>query len=209
MSDASTGEGVVLVHGLAGEPEHLDPLAADLRDNGCTVSTPSLPDGPAEGWVEAVEEAGLALRQCRRVHLVGLSVGGLLAVLAARRTGAATITTINAPVVVRDPTLYVRPASRRMSVVGEPTAVPFRTGLELLRVMARAHVAAPRLRRPALVVQGKADDVVHPVSATLLAGRLGPHSRILWLPRAGHASFSPPDTARLVAAVLDEMRRAR
>lgn len=198
------------MHGLGGEPANLDPLADALRGRGHAVSIPSLPGSGAAASVRAVEEAALALRHLPRVHLVGLSLGGLLAILAARPTAAATITTINAPVVLRDPTLYARPRSRRIALAGtaSPTEVPLRTGLDALRVMARAHAAAARLRRPALVIQARADDVVHPVSAALLARRLGPHSRIMWLPRAGHL----PDgeaTERIAAAVDDATERAR
>ncbi len=216
MTATPTGDAVVLVHGLAGDPSHMSLLADELTGHGYTVVCPVLAatgsGARAEEWVRVVEDAGVGLRHHRRVHLVGFSLGGLLAVIAARRTGGATITTVNAPIIVRDPLLYCAPASRRMALGGtgaaEPTAVPVRSAVELAKVMGRAHTVAPRLRRPALVVQSKADDVVHPVSAGLLARRLGPDAHILWLLRSGHDPFVGPEPGRLTAAVLDELGRA-
>src|SRR5690606_7947303 len=49
----------------------------------------------------------------RRVHLVGLSLGGLLSILAAGPTAAASLVTINSPVLLRRTRAYLAPLARR------------------------------------------------------------------------------------------------
>ncbi len=101
--------GVICVHGFTGSPYEMHYLGAALARAGATVRGPLLPGhGTSLGdlertrwqdWVAAVErEVETMHRRCRRVAVVGQSLGGLLALhLAARRPGLAAVASLAAP----------------------------------------------------------------------------------------------------------------
>jgi carboxylesterase len=94
---AGGAPGAVLVHGFPGTPAEMRPLAETLHGAGWTVHAPLLPGFGAEfpglmemrheQWQQAVERA---VEKLRREHdpvlLAGYSLGGALAIAAARRT---------------------------------------------------------------------------------------------------------------------------
>jgi carboxylesterase len=88
--------GVLLLHGFTGTPRDLAGLAEHLRAGGMTVSVPRLPGHGTNGmdflqtgmrdWLRAAVDAWMDLRaRCRLVHLVGHSMGAVIAVLLAER----------------------------------------------------------------------------------------------------------------------------
>jgi carboxylesterase len=94
--------GVLLLHGFTGTPRDLAGLAEHLRAAGFTVSLPRLPGHGTNGmdflqagwrdWQRAAVDAWLDLRaRCRVIHLVGHSMGGVLAVLLAAHFPAARL----------------------------------------------------------------------------------------------------------------------
>lgn len=197
--EGSTGEAVVLIHGFTGHPGHWRPLSDVLVEAGYTVVAPRLaghgstPEElaatPWRDWAASAQEAAASVAEHRLVHLVGLSMGGLLAILLAGRVAAASITAINSPVLIRDPKAYLAPIARHLvaSVPAEQDPVPdpdlahlwtphqvhSTAAIDgLIRLTWRAWKAAGRLRRPALVIQSRHDEVVRPVSGRLLAHRL-------------------------------------
>jgi carboxylesterase len=101
--------GVICVHGFTGSPYEMRYLGAALARTGATVRGPLLPGhgtspGDLEGtrwqdWAAAVErEVDTMHRRCRRVAVVGQSLGGLLALhLAARRPGLAAVAALATP----------------------------------------------------------------------------------------------------------------
>ncbi len=229
--DGSNGEAVVLVHGFTGIPGHFRPLAGYLSERGYTVNVPLLaghgvdPDHLAgtrwEDWRRSVVQAAQAVAGHRRIHLVGLSMGGLLSIIAAPRVAAATITTINSPVLVRDKRLYLARLAQRFAPpvfwpdrsppdLDEEVADLFQTlpghhvssAAELTSVMALAYRTARRLRRPCTVIQSRADESVDPRSAVLLARALGPRCDVVWLEHSIHNSLLDREREVIHAAVL-------
>lgn len=223
----TSGHAVVLLHGFTGHPGHWLPFAETLIERGHSLEAPLLPGhgaGPErllghalEDWVATAVEAAESMSDHPRLHLVGLSLGGLVAILAAGPTGATSVSTINSPVLVRDLRFYLAPVAHRL--VAETRAAPAdvpdpalahlwkpwdtqpTAGVaELLEGVTKAIVAAGRLRRPALVVQTRCDELVYPVSARILAARL--RGRLVWLPRARHNALLDPSRDRLHRILL-------
>jgi carboxylesterase len=86
--------GALLLHGFTGTPRDLGGLAEHLGAAGLTVSVPRLPGHGTSGmdfiqtgwrdWLRSAVDAWMDLRsRCGIVHLVGHSMGGVLAVLLA------------------------------------------------------------------------------------------------------------------------------
>lgn len=232
--EGSRGEAVVAVHGFTGIPGHFRPLAEYLNERGFTVNVPLVsghgvdPDhlatADAPAWLSSVVHAVDAVADHRRVHLVGLSLGGLLSIIAAARTAAATITTINSPVLVRDRRLYLAPILHRFveSVDWSDRATPqldddvahlwetlpgyhASSAAELTSTIVRAYRVARRLRRPSLVIQSKTDESVDPRSGSLLASALGPDCRLVWLDESIHNALLGQARAQVHRAVLERI----
>jgi carboxylesterase len=232
--EGSNGEAVVLTHGFTGIPGHFRPLAESLNAEGFTVSAPLLPGHgttiedlgrvTADDWIDTVRNSARAVQDHRRVHLGGLSMGGLLSLIVASRVGAASVTTIDSPVITRDKKLYAsRLAHRFVPRVEWPEEEPppldddvrelwltyrgfeVRSAAELVSVMRRGYLAARRLRRPSLVIQSKADETVDPRSGTLLARALGPSCRLVWLQSSIHNALLDSERDVIHRAVLDRI----
>ena len=101
--------GVVLVHGFTGSPYEVRYLGEQLARAGFTVRAPLLPGHGTsledldattwKDWTEAVERAVDSMRvRCRRIAVVGQSLGGLLALhLASHRSDVACVASLAAP----------------------------------------------------------------------------------------------------------------
>jgi carboxylesterase len=213
----TTGEAVVLIHGFTGHPGHCLPMADYLSERGHTVAAPRLAGHgttpvdlaatTADDWLASAREAAESVADHRRVHLVGLSLGGLIGILLARPTAAATITTINSPILTRDRKVALAPVARYW-VDSTPAAdapcpdpdladlwlpypvIPTAAVAELVGVIGRAYLAAGRLRRPSLVIQSRTDEAVRPRSGPILARRL--QGRLMWLERSRHNALLDP-----------------
>jgi carboxylesterase len=227
------GEAVVAIHGFTGIPGHWR-LAADvLNQHGYTVVAPLLPghgtsvadmerQGAAD-WLRTVVDAALSVRDHRRVHLAGLSLGGLLAILAAGPTNAATITTISAPIRFRHRSIYLAPFLHHFrpytawppspSPTEPETAelfltypgFPTKRAADLLVVARHARKTARRLRRPGLVVQSAADETADPRSGIRLARLLGPDTQTLWLTSSRHNALLDNERDLIHAALLQRI----
>ncbi|HSJ34857.1 MAG TPA: alpha/beta fold hydrolase [Acidimicrobiia bacterium] len=223
----TSGHAVVLLHGFTGQPGHWLPFAEDLMERGHSLVAPLLPGhGPGperlighrlDDWVETAVEAAGSVADHGRLHLVGLSLGGLVAILAAGPTGATSLATVNSPVLVRDLRFYLAPVAHRLvpetlatqTEVPDPILAhlwsPWETQptagvAELVEGVVKALSAAGRLRRRALVVQSRNDEVVYPVSARILAARL--RARLVWLSDTRHNTLLDPSRNRLHRILL-------
>lgn len=229
----TNGETIVVIHGFTGCPAHWRLVAPTLAQAGYTVVAPLLaghgtrPEDlagiDADDWLASVIDA--ALTAPGPVHLAGLSLGGLLAVLAARPVDATTITTINAPVRLQDRRAVLLPliAKFRPEIdhsdqplpdvddEAKPLFFTYRrypsaAAVELLSLRRRALREARRLRRPATVIQSRADETVHPSSGPRLARALGPRTRLVWLDRSIHNALLGTERERVAQAILDRVR---
>lgn len=229
--EGTRGEAAVLIHGYTGTPAHFRPLGQELNAAGFTVVAPRLAGHgtsmedmattTARDWLESARQAVAAVSDHDRVHLAGLSMGGLIALVLAESVSAATVTTINSPMIVRDKKLYFTPlAQRRRQKVewadeGPPdideemrqywltyTGFYTKTTAGLLALMGRGASAARKLDIPSLVIQSLTDETVEPVSAKILHRLLGQKSRLVWLEDSLHVALLDRERDEITAAVL-------
>lgn len=226
--DGRRGEAVVLVHGFTGHPGHWIPMAERLADEEYTVIAPLLSGHGRihqlsgfvwRDWLGSALDACRSVSDHRLVHLVGLSMGGLIAILVAARTPSGRLVTINSPLVLRETKAYLAPLARHLigslpargDEVPDPDLAHLWTPQEerstaavdqLLRVMWHAWRTAGRLRRPALVIQSRLDEAVRPVSARLLAHRLA--ARLMWI-ETRHNALLDPRREAVTRAVIEHL----
>lgn len=232
--DGNNGEAVALVHGFTGVPAHFRPLGAFLNSHGYTVVAPRLAGHGtsvddmattgADDWIASARDAVAEVADHDRIHLAGLSMGGLISILLAGPTGAATVTTINSPVIVHDKKLYIAPLARYfMREVSWPETDPpeldeemlqywlpypgFTTkgAIGLLSIGRRALLAARQLEVPALVIQSRTDEAVNPRSANILAKALGKETRVVWLENSIHLALLDRERDVIAAEVLNHL----
>lgn len=222
---------VLLLHGFTGSPWELRPVGEALAARGAHVVCPRLPGhgttpeamlwaGLGE-WLGAATAALESLRGARRVALVGLSMGGLLAmVLAARFRGRVQGLVLMAPALklrARDARLLKRlrwlPGLdvKEQWIVKKSTDIesaevragapilpryPLSRVLDLFELEDLARQAEPRIGCPSLIIGAVNDHVVDTDEVMALHKRL-PFSRRLLLQRGFH--IIPRDTDRALA----------
>lgn len=235
--EGTNGEAVVISHGFTGNPAQFRPLGKVLNDEGYTVIAPRLAGHgttreemattSARDWIASVRAAYDEVADHDRVHLAGLSMGGLISVLLARHLPVASITTINSPIVVRSLGTYVGSLGARWvpTIEWEESGPPdldeemrpywvtypgFHTEklVDLNAIMFGAMGAARSVTAPALVIQSKADETVRPISGRILAALLGGEARLVWLERSMHNALIDRERDVIAAEMLSHLHSA-
>ncbi|MGE3453472.1 MAG: alpha/beta hydrolase [Kofleriaceae bacterium] len=217
---------MLLVHGFTGSPFEMRTLGERLAARGLTVACPVLA-GHVSGsphdldrtrwidWLATAEAELAALRaRCRRVAVVGLSMGGLLALkLARQRSGevdaVATLATplwlptyaqLGVPVIARAaarwPALALIPKLGGGSDIRDPsmrnlkksmTVFPVNALMSLLELCRQVRPEIEHVRVPAFLAHGARDRTVSPTCLDELARRVGSaDKRVVRFARSGH-----------------------
>lgn len=223
--------GCLLLHGFTGSPLEMTPLAEALAEEGWTVSVAQLAGhgtSPADlartrwsDWVDSASDAYQELRgRCRRIAIVGLSMGGALGLYLAASESPAAVVAISTPVRVR-PVLaalarlavhvlpfvpvVVRLGPREPEVRSyrsQYTRIPLAATEQLVQLFEATRQTLPTLQMPILVVQGRRDWLVPRGSAQeIVALAHGAPTQLLWLPRSGHLATLDRDRTVLIDQV--------
>ncbi len=238
--DGSGEVGVLLVHGFTGSPYEVRPVGAYLAELGIgSIGVRLRGHGTHPNdmlgcthrdWL-ADAEAGLGelLARYRRVFLIGMSMGGTIALnLAARRANdprIAGVVPLCAPLKLVDWRLglagilsrlirwqaWGRPDIKDQSAWDSHVAYRrFRSPaiLPLLALLRETIDLLPRVRQPLMVVQARHDNVVPPTNAQLiLDGVASGDKEILWLDDCYHVvtvDFEAPVVNAAIARFIAE-----
>lgn len=235
--EAHTQDEVLLLHGWTGSPAHLRPLARSLADAGYPVTVPLLAghgttesDMATTGWRDWVRSAGESAQEIldrgHRLHLAGLSMGGIISLLIGPSFGASSITTINAPIKVHNWRVrfsgLMRGSQRIRDLPPDPEPPadteeywqgyddqPVGTVAELFDLVRAARRNLHLVTAPALIVQSNADETVKPESGQIIYdGISSTGKRLLWLTRSRHVSTLDVERHLIAAAMLDHLDAA-
>lgn len=212
--------GVLLLHGFGDTPQTLGLLARRLRKSGYSVLAPLLPGhgrsmasfrkSRARDWVAAVNASYIAMRASHAsVSVVGLSMGGALAVLLSAQQRDIPALVLIAPylgmprvlrvaaathwlwgrlageVIARSPRSIRDPIEREKNLAYG--AVTGRELYELSDVVKRARKALTEIRAPTLIVQSREDPRISPDVAEFALKTLGSAAKeLVWTEGAGH-----------------------
>lgn len=212
--------GVLLLHGFGDTPQTLSLLAHRLHKDGYSVLVPLLPGhgrtmeaftrSRADEWIDAARKSLLEMQdRSNVVSVVGLSMGGALAVLLAAEFRDISALILIAPYLGMPRLLRIAAAThwlwgglagelngRNPRSIHDPIereknlaygAVTGRALYELSRVMNRAREALPGVTAPTLVVQSREDPRISPAVAEFALKELGAkEKRLVWTEGAGH-----------------------
>ncbi|GAB3188384.1 alpha/beta hydrolase [Nesterenkonia suensis] len=222
--------GVLLLHGFTSTPASMEPVASALREAGCDVQVPTLP-GHGTRWqdlnatsAEQILRAAVAgwdrlATRRRRVAVVGLSMGGALALHVAARRSPAAVVVINPCLRLKPVQLvFARLAGRVLPSVApvagdiaRPGATeeaydrtPLR-GVDMLgRLIARVRRELGEVRAPVLLLRSATDNVLPRVSADTLGRTMDPGQLTeVVLERSRHVATLDHDADAIGRLALD------
>jgi carboxylesterase len=210
----TNGEGVLLIHGFTGSPSELRELGERLHKKGYTVegillkghgtSPEDLEHVKAEDWLDQVREAVASLKKtCEKVTVIGLSMGGLLAIYAGAFCSVDRLILISTPIYLYDwrihflwmamPVTDALPKRRRHIDAPQKYDVAYRCmplkSVDQLRRLLKAvrlHWLS-RISAPTLIIQSYTDHTVRPESAAYLQDHIGsPVCQLVYLQEGKH-----------------------
>lgn len=230
--------GILLVHGFSGCAAHMRPLADNLAGLGYTVRTINLPGHATseedmaqtnwQMWLQAVKEAALEMRNELRTFTVGgLSMGGVLALLAAQQMKVDACVTISAPTGVQNPLLPLsglaapfmkrvawRSGTKRHAQLDKAydfgySGFPTAKGADLYKLIRMARSNLFSIHCPILAIQSDADETITKTSADdILLGVSSEVRRKLWLRDVPHVCTISSELPAITAAIDDLMQFA-
>lgn len=216
-SAAGDARGALVLHGFTGNPQSMRGLALALADAGFTVELPLLPGHGTDisdmvptrwaQWCEAADDAFSALAaRCDSVVVVGLSMGGSLAVwLAEHHPEVAALSLVNPLVTPPDTatTGFVEALIEGGDEVGPGIGsdiamegvvesaypeLPLRAAVSLFEGVEEVEARLGSVTCPVLLFTSKQDHVVDPKSSDLLMERVkGPVEQVV-LERSYHVA---------------------
>ena len=200
---ALAGTGVVLCHGFTGNPASMRPWGEHLIAAGLSVRGPRLPGHGTtwqemnatrwQDWYAELERSFDELSsRCDQVFVMGLSMGGTLAVRLAeeRAPEVAGVVVVNASLATerKDARLLplIAPLVPSFPGVGDDiakegvtegayTRVPLKAARSLQQLWKVTRAELPRVTAPLLVYRSRVDHVVEPVSGRVLLAGVGSH----------------------------------
>ncbi len=222
--------GVLLVHGFTGTPNEMRWLGDRLAADGRTVLGPRLAGhatspadmGPTRwpDWYASTRDAYRQLRaECDRVFVLGLSMGGMLALHLAVQETADGLVMLASPAHIRDWRITVlRPFQRWIpywptggisytdAELGNGHLVYDRypTGcvVSLLDLAGVVRADLPRATTPSLLVFSRADRLANAAEGEWVHGRLGStDKRLVLLEQSGHIVCADCERERVLAEV--------
>jgi pimeloyl-ACP methyl ester carboxylesterase len=221
MEAAPVDDAIVLVHGLGGSSlwwRRVEPLLSERL----AVHGIDLPSGYTIAAAPEFLLHELDRRRLSQVHLVGHSLGGLVAARAAARAPdrIGRLVLIAPAGIGLEPHFLQYPLPLLRTLLGlRPrfaatlVADAFRVGPRRLLTTARDLLAddallseLPRVRAPTLLIWGERDLLVPPSLATAFLTAL-PDARLNVIPRAGHIAMD--DAPHEIAALILEHVTAR
>ncbi len=212
--------GALLLHGFGDTPQTLARLATTLKSGGYGVYAPLLPGhgrtmaaftkSGADEWAQAAKNAFVEMRaRHRSVSVVGLSMGGALAIALTADVLDVSALALIAPYIEMPRLLRVAASTHRLwgRFVGEISAQnpwsirdPIEreknlaygsvtgSGLyQLLKVVRRARKAFADVRAPTMLIQSRDDPRCSPRGAEQAMKLLGAREKkLVWTESAGH-----------------------
>ncbi|MFZ7101255.1 MAG: alpha/beta hydrolase [Peptococcaceae bacterium] len=203
--------GCLLIHGFTGSPGEMRPLGEHLASAGYTVKGIRLPghgtsvaDLALTKWPDWYAEAAKGLRQlkeqCRDIFVIGLSMGGDLALHLAACEHFTGVAAICAPIFLAKRKAYLTPVLQYFVRYSQKKnygsknydsfwyeQYPLCCTASLVKMLPVIKGELKAVKHPALIIQSTLDKTVEPRSAQYIYDHLGSKDKKLhWLKNSGH-----------------------
>lgn len=229
--------GCLLVHGFTGTPKEMKQLGDSLASEGYTILAPRLfghATQPSDmnrarwnDWLASVEDGYNILKGCtEKQFIMGLSMGGILSLIAAARYDFKGVVTFSAPYAIPQapperimPVLVpFKPKARKgisdwrnQDAANDHKDYPYyptRAVIELLKLIKETRAELSRVTIPALLVQSHLDTSIPEESLEYFYEHISSTDKAkLWVKNSGHVIIREPDREEIFEAVKSFMKR--
>jgi carboxylesterase len=228
--------GALLCHGFTGTPQSLRPWAEHLAAADLTVRLPRLPGhgtSVAEAnlttwndWYAELERNFLELsRECEQVFVMGLSMGGTLALRLAEVHGGSIsgLVLVNPSLLTKRPDRFLLPALRLVvpswagiaSDIKKPGSVelaydriPMKAAYSLGKLWSTTRADLGKVSQPILIFRSPEDHVVEPDSCVLLQEKVASTDvREVLLENSYHVATLDNDAPTIFEGSVEFVRR--
>ena len=228
--------GILLVHGLTGTPKEMRPLGDYLAKKGYTVLGLRLPGHATnimdlmhiqwQDWLQAVEDGYYQLQSTmRRTFIVGLSMGGILALSAAARLPVAGVAALSTPYTLPpDPRMpfakYLRvfmpqvakqPADWNDQTAAqghiEYPAYPTHSIVEVNELLSVMRASLPLIKAPVLLVHSLADGSIAYGNMQEIYNHLNAPKEMVELKHSGHMVTVDLEKEQVFQAIQQFIRK--
>ena len=168
--------GCLLIHGLGGGVHEVEPLVKTLEEKGFIVAAPKLKGHTGDAkdlkdidykqWIFSAETALLKLvQQCSKIYIVGLGMGGLIAIELISRYKIAALVCINTPVYSR---YLISSVLSRKKDVPWKGKMPWPTVKNFRLLLGKTKPMITRITIPVKIAQAQDEILARPESAAYL-----------------------------------------
>ncbi len=229
--------GVLLIHGFTSSTDAVDGLLPHLEQAGIPYERPilrghgtryqDLRGVTSRDWYNDAEQALLSLsEQVDRVAVVGLSMGGLVAIdLASRHPDKiAALVTVAAALKFKDPLAPLAPVlARAVRYWPSPPSFqdpdlarhctnypkfPTDAFVSLYRYSRQIEKKLPDVHVPALILAARRDQSISPEAALTIYEKIGSRIRELtWFERSGHEMLQDLEAAAVYERIMGFVQR--
>ncbi|PLV59772.1 carboxylesterase [Thermotoga sp. KOL6] len=230
-------EGVLFIHGYTGSPHDFEYMAKELNREGFTVSVPRLPGhgtcgedfllSGARDWLRRAFDAYYDMKAiCKEVHVVGLSMGGVIAIILAARMKPRKLVTLAAATHVFDRrialTPILKPFTKKMPRENLETYDDSdleylrkeywsynwpKQAAELYKLMKLSRKVVKEVTSEILVVAAKNDNVVPMRAAEFIYNSVRSEKRkLLVFEKSGHVLSNDVEKEDVTKAVIDWLK---
>jgi carboxylesterase len=226
--------GALLLHGFTGATRDVRPIGEALHADGLTAHGVRLafhgaygPDLNRAHWrdwyASALDGYHLLRQNCERIFVIGLSMGGMLALRLAAELPTAGIVTLSMPTY-----LYYQRAGWRARFAGlygtlfpfivkeNASSVDYTAGYPVFPTLAvqqffnllrETDALLPRITVPVLLIHSRADDFIPPENMPYVYSRLtGAPREMFWLERSEHVVTRSGEMNVLLARLREFIR---
>lgn len=231
-------KGVLLIHGFTGSPAEMVLLGKHLNACGYTVLAPRLSGHgttPEEmevtnwaNWYNSVRDGYHLLKGiCTSISVIGLSMGGLLAIKLAIDNNIDRVVALSSPIYIMNKAVRFIPApkdckgryvpKKRRQIQGVDSIytvaynkMPLTSVHSLLALIRHIAKHLPDLQRPFLVVQSKNDHTVKYHSAAYIYRSAGSKEKeLFWLENSGHLVTLDTEKEIVFAKIMEFLDKDR
>jgi len=230
--------GVLLIHGFTGSISHMRPVGDALHEAGFTVQGINLPGHATryqdmskctwDMWLNYVKEAVMKLKeQCEYVSVCGLSMGGVLTLLAAEQMEITSAIPVSAPMGIQNRLLnlspYIWPFFPVTPFGNSPDrhlthdanydygylAFPTKAAAHLVKLIKMARKNLFSITCPLMLVQSSGDGMITPESGKIiLDGIKSEHKTALWLEEVPHVCTISKEKDHICQEIIKFLKEA-
>jgi len=230
-------EGVLFIHGYTGSPHDFEYMAKEVNRAGFTVSVPRLPGHgtcgedflttTARDWLRRAFDAYYDLKAiCDRVHVVGLSMGGVIALILASQMNPPKLVTLAAATHVFDKRIVLTPLlklfskkmPRKSTEKYEDPGIEYlrkeywsynwpKQAAELYKLMKLARKSVSKITSDTLVVAARNDNMVPMKAAEFIYNNIRSEKRkLLVFEKSGHVLSNDVEKEDVTRAVIEWLK---